>query len=159
MIAEEGLAGDEELLLWALSARISARNVFWTEVTQVRKWVVDVEVHLKMSDEHVMLATVTNDAAAELDLLPGRKVLAVVKAPSIRIVAPSPAPRPQRNWFVGVVSCRVDAERNSEVHLDIGGSKQLVAVAPRPEIEALQIREGGGAAATFDANQVVLIAE
>ena len=159
LIAEEGLAGDEETLLWALGARISARNVFWTEVTQVRKWVVDVEVLLRMSDEHVMLTTVTNDAAAELDLSPGRKVLAVVKAPSIRIVAPSPAPKPAHNWFVGTVTRRVDAERNSEVRLDIGRSKQLIAVAPRVEIEALQRRAGAQAAATFDANQVILIAE
>lgn len=158
LIAEEGLASDDESLLWALGARISARNVFWTEVTQVRKWAVDVEVLLKMSDEHVMLTTVTNDAAAELDLLPGRRVLAVVKAPSIRIAPTSPAPKPARNWFIGTVTRRVDAERNSEVRLDIGRSKQLVAVAPRVDIEALQLREGDQAAATFDANQVILIA-
>ena len=159
LIAEEGLVGDEETLLWVLGARISARNVFWTEVTEVRKWAVDVEVLLKMSDEHVMLTTVTNAAATELDLSPGRKVLAVVKAPSIRIVAPSPAPKPARNWFVGTVTRRVDAERNSEVRLDIGRSKQLIAVAPRIDVETLQIREGGQAAATFEANQVILIAE
>jgi molybdate transport system regulatory protein len=159
LIAEDGLASGDESLLWALGARISARNVFWTEVAQVRKWAVDVEVLLKMSDEHVMLTTVTNDAAAELDLSPGRKVLAVVKAPSIRIVAPSPAPKSTRNWFVGTVTRRVDAERNSEVRLDIGRSKHLIAVAPRVEVEALQLREGSQAAATFDANQVILIAE
>jgi len=159
LIAEGGLAGEDETLLWALGARISARNVFWTEVTQVRKWAVDVEVQLRMSDEHVMLTTVTNEAAADLGLAPGRKVLAVIKAPSVRIVAPSPAPRLARNWFVGTVSRRVDAERNSEVRLDIGRSKQLVAVAPRAEIEALALEVGGEAAATFDPNQVILIAE
>jgi molybdate transport system regulatory protein len=158
LIAEDGLASSDESLLWAMGARISARNVFWTEVTQVRKWAVDVEVLLKMSDEHVMMTTVTNDAAAELDLSPGRKVLAVVKASSIRIVAPSPAPKPARNWFAGTVTRRVDAERNSEVHLDIGRSKQLVAVAPRLDVEALELQEGGQAAAAFDANQVILIA-
>ena len=159
LIAEEGLAGDEESLLWALGARISTRNVFWTEVTQVRKWAVDVEVLLRMSDDHVILTTVTNDAATDLELSPGSRVLAAIKAPSIRIVAPSPAPKLARNWFVGTVTRRVDAERNSEVRLDIGRSKQLVAVAPRVEVEALQVREGGQAAATFDANQVILIAE
>ena len=84
---------------------------------------------------------------------------AAIKAPSIRIVAPSPAPKPARNWFVGTVSRRVDAERNSEVRLDIGRSKQLIAVAPRAEVEALALQVGGAAAATFDPNQVVLIAE
>ena len=54
---------------------------------------------------------------------------------------------------------RVDAERNSEVRLDIGRSKQLIAVAPRVDVEALQLREGAQAAATFEANQVILIAE
>jgi molybdopterin-binding protein len=32
-------------------------------------------------------------------------------------------------------------------------------VAPRVDVEALQLREGSQAAATFDANQVILIAE
>ncbi len=159
LIAEEGLSGDDESLLWALGARISARNVLWAEVTQVRKWTVDVEVLLKISDEHAMLATVTNEAATDLDISPGRRVLAVLKAPSIRIVASPPAAKSTINRFVGIVSQRIDAERNSEVRLDIGLSKRLTAVTPRVDVEKLNLQEGDRAAAAFDANQIILVAE
>ena len=73
LIAEEGLEGQEEALLWALGVRISTRNVFQTEVSQVKRWMVDVEISLKFGDDQTMLAIVTNSAADELDLAPGQK--------------------------------------------------------------------------------------
>ena len=128
-------------------------------MTQVRKWTVDVEVLLKISDEHAMLATVTNEAATDLDISPGRRVLAVLKAPSIRMVRSPPAAKSTINRFVGIVSQRIDAERNSEVRLDIGLSKRLTAVTPRVDVEKLNLQEGDRAAAAFDANQIILVAE
>ena len=158
IIAEEGLYGQEEAVLWALGARISARNVFLTEVVEVNKGRVDVNVTLKVSETHSILAIVTNDAAVDLDLVPGRRALALVKAPFVRLALPRDVPADLRNWFTGIVTQRHDAERNSEVRLDIEG-KTLTAVVPHRSIEKLGIREGKEAAATFDADHVILAVE
>ncbi|TAK47245.1 MAG: LysR family transcriptional regulator [Xanthobacteraceae bacterium] len=155
-IAEEGLEGQEEALLWTLGLRISARNVFRTEVVKVEKWSVDVEVTLRVSETHTILAIVTNDAAIDLELVPGRRVLALVKAPFVRLALPDDVPADRRNWFIGAVTHRHDAERNSEVRLDIGGGKTLTAVVPRQSIDDLAVGEGKTVAATFDANHVIL---
>ena len=93
LIAEEGLEGHEQMLLWSLGIKISARNVFQTEVTHIKKWPVDVEVSLKMSDRHSILATVTNDAALDLGLTPGRQVLALIKSTFIHLEPPDARPR------------------------------------------------------------------
>lgn len=156
LIAEEGMEGQEEAFLWTLGARISARNVFQTEVSQIKRWPVDVEVTLKFADERKILAFVTNDAADDLDLKPGRKVLALVKSPFIRLYTPDHAPQNSRNSFEGVVSERIDAERNSEIRLDIGFGKTLHAVAPRQTVEDLGLEVGAKAVATFDPSQVIL---
>jgi len=156
LIAEEGLEGHEQMLLWSLGIKISARNVFQTEVTHIKKWPVDVEVSLKMSDGHSILATVTNDAALDLGLTPGRHVLALIKSTFIHLEPPDAAPKNLRNWFVGTVKRRVDAERNSEVLLDIGHGKTLTAVIPRPVAEDLGVVEGGQAAASFEPDHVIL---
>lgn len=156
VIAEEGLDGLEDALLWTVGFKISARNVFQTEVVQIRKWPVDVEVVLKLSDDHALHAIVTNAAAEELALAPGRRALALVKAPFVHLVRLEDADKVTRNLFVGTVKTRVDAELNSEIHLDIGNGKTMVAVVPRRAAEDLAITEGGRAAASFDANHVIL---
>jgi molybdate transport system regulatory protein len=156
LIAEEGLEGQEEALLWAVGARISARNVFQTEVALVKKWPVDVEVTLKFAEVRHILAIITNEAADDLGLEPGRKVLALVKSSFIRLYAPEHATAEGRNCFIGEVTDRTDAERNSEILLDIGHGKTLHAVIPRQTAEDLVLERGGKAAASFDATHVIL---
>lgn len=155
IIAEEGLDGLEDALLWTVGRKISARNVFQTEVVEVRRWPVDVEVRLRVSEDHAIRAIVTNASVEDLGLVPGRRVLALVKASFVRLVGPEAATR-RRNLFSGTVIRRLDAEVNSEIHLDIGGGKTMVAVVPRPTVEDLGIAEGGAAIAAFDADHVIL---
>jgi molybdate transport system regulatory protein len=156
LIAEEGLEGQEEALLWAFGVRISTRNVFQVEVRAVKRWAVDVEVAMKFGEDKTLLATVTNSAADELELAPGRKVLALVKAPFFRLSAPGGPPEAGRNCFAGEGVERVDAERNSEIRLDIGHGKTLHAVAPRQTVEELGLVVGARAVATVDPSQVIL---
>jgi molybdate transport system regulatory protein len=156
IIAEEGMEGQEEAFLWALGVRISARNVFQTEVSAIKRWPVDVEVTLKFADERKIFAIVTNEAADDLDLKPGRMVLALVKSSFIRLFSPEHAPQDNRNCFLGAVSDRTDAERNSEIRIDIGFGKTLHAVAPRQTVEDLGLEAGAKVVATFDPSQVIL---
>jgi molybdate transport system regulatory protein len=156
LIAEEGLEGQEEAFLWTLGARISARNVFQTEVSHVKRWPVDVEITLKFAEGQKFLAIVTNEAADDLELAVGKKALALVKSSFIRLYAPQHAPHGDRNAFIGEVTDRTDAERNTEIRLDIGHGKTLHAVVPRQTAEDLGLEVGAKAAATFDPSQVIL---
>ena len=122
----------------------------------MKRWPVDVEVFLTFGDDQKMMAIVTNEAADDLDLAPGRKVLALVKSSFIRLFAPDHAPADSRNIFIGEVAERIDAERNCEIRLDIGHGKTLHAVAPRQTVEDLGLDVGVRAAATFDPSQVIL---
>lgn len=153
-IAEEGLERQEEALLWMLGAQVSARNVFQSEVVEVRRGAVDVDVVLKITGERSLVATVTNSAATSLALEPGRKVLALVKAPFVRLARTGD--ERAANLFPGTVTSRVDGEHNSEVALDIGEGRTLVAVAPAPVVERLGLKPGDRAAATFEPDHVIL---
>lgn len=155
-IAEEGLEEIGDALLWATGFKVSALNVFRTEVISIRRWPVDVEIVLKVSDEHSIHATVTNAATEQLGLVPGRQALAFVKAPFVRLVSPDEAATNRRNLFRGTVVSRVDAEVHSEVHLDLGNGKTLVAVVPRRQAEDLAVAEGADATATFDPDHVII---
>jgi molybdate transport system regulatory protein len=156
LIAQEGLAGHDEFALWSLGIKISTRNVFQTEVVSVRRWPVDVEVTLKISGEIVIHAIVTNEAAEELELVPGRRALALVKSSFVSLEPFDPEKPAGRNRFKGVVRRRIDAERNCEVLLDIGGGKTMTAVIARQTAEDMQLSEGVEAVASFSPANVIL---
>ena len=88
--------------------------------------------------------------------MPGRQALAFVKAPFVRLVSPDEAATNRRNLFRGTVVSRVDSEVHSEVHLDLGNGKTLVAVVPRRQAEDLAVAEGADATATFDPDHVII---
>ncbi len=155
-IAEEGLAGDTDFLLWNIGSTISARNVFHAEVVSVRKWPVDVEVTLRVSDKDTIFAIVTNEAAEELKLEPGRRALALIKAPFVTLAPAKEQAEGERNCFRGVVTRRVDAERNSEILLDIGCGKTMTSVMRRDKVEKMNVKEGDEAVASFDPANVIL---
>lgn len=84
-IALEGLGGVDDFHLRSVGFRISARNVFQTEVVKVEAGPVDVEAALRLFDAIPLHAIVTNEAAQELDLKPGRRALALVKSPFVEL--------------------------------------------------------------------------
>lgn len=156
MIAAEGLDGAEDLLLWNVGMKISARNVFHAEVVSIRKWPVDVEVTLRISDAHMIQSIITNEGATDLGLAPGRKVIALVKSSFIDLDLGDEPKQGASNAFPGVVTRRVDAERNCELLVDIGAGKTVTAVLPRRDVETLGIVEGKRVCASFDPQDVIL---
>jgi molybdate transport system regulatory protein len=159
MIAKEGLDAQDDLLFWSFGLRISARNVFRAEVVSVKKWPVDVEIVLKISDEHTIHSIITNEAATELDLKQGRRAIALVKSSFVKIASGDQPPIDARNRFPGVVTRRTDAERNSELLIDIGSWKTMTAVLPRRDVEARRIDEGSEVVAQFAPEDVILAAD
>ena len=64
-----------------------------------------------------------------------------------------------RNQLKGVVSAREDGAVNSEIHLDIGGGKTLVATITLESAEALDIAMGERLTALIKAPHVILAVE
>jgi molybdate transport system regulatory protein len=159
MIAEEGLEGSDDFPLWGLGLHISARNVFRAEVVFVKKWPVDVEVTLKLSGEHKLYSVITNEATADLDLRPGREVIALVKSSFVELVPSAESAPDARNLFTGVVSRRTDAERNCELLIDLGAGKTMTAVVARRLVEAMGVDEGSEVTARFAPEDVILAAD
>ncbi|QGM98473.1 TOBE domain-containing protein [Methylocystis parvus] len=159
MIAAEGLDGQDDFPLWSLGLRISARNLFRAEVVSVKKWPVDVEVTLQISGEHKIYSVITNDGAEDLDLRPGRKVVALVKSSFVELASSGQSSDDSRNLFTGVVSRRTDAERNCELLIDIGAGKTMTAVLPRRDVESMGLDEGSQVTARFAPEDVILAAD
>jgi molybdate transport system regulatory protein len=159
-IATEGLDNFDDLLLWGLAVKLSARNAFRCAVTDIREDPVDVTVILRVSAANEISAIVTHGAVEELRLAPGRAVVALVKS-SFVTLAPSGegAETSGRNRLQGAASRRTDGDVNSEIQLDIGDGKILTAVTPKESAEDLRIAPGDRLDAIFKATHVILAAD
>ncbi|MDR3372741.1 MAG: TOBE domain-containing protein [Ancalomicrobiaceae bacterium] len=159
IIAEEGLDAQDEAMLRAAGLRISTRNVFRAEVVAIDRSAVDVDVTMQLTADQSIHSIVTNGAADDLQLAPGRRVLALVKAPFIDLGPVDGSGAFPCNRFRGTIVSRIDSDRSSEIRLAIGDGKTLLAVLTLARAEELGLVEGGEAAATFDPSHVILVAD
>lgn len=159
-IAAEGLDNFDDLLLFGLTVKLSARNVFRCTVQALYEEPVDVTVSLQVSAENELAATITNGAVEDLRLAPGRNVVALVKSSLVSLARSAEAPPlPGTNRLVGAVVRRTDGDVHSEIQLDIGDGKILTAVVPKEDAEALRIAPGVRLDALFKASDVMLAAD
>ncbi|MEK4031720.1 TOBE domain-containing protein [Methylocystis sp. IM3] len=114
---------------------------------------------LQISGEHRLYSVITNEATADLDLRPGRKVIALVKSSFVELVPSIQSHNDTRNLFTGVVSRRTDAERNCELLIDIGAGKTMTAVVSRRIVEQMVVEEGSQVTAHFAPENVILAAD
>jgi molybdate transport system regulatory protein len=148
VMLEEGDELHPDLLLWGLGVKTSARNAFRAIVIEVKREAVSVEVVLEVAGGHILTAIITNGSADDLGLIPGREVVALIKA-SFVTLAQHPS---DGNCFSGTVIKRIDGEDNAEIVLDIGAGKTVTAVVAKKDAVAV----GSRACALFSAGHVIL---
>ncbi|MBP2231626.1 molybdate transport system regulatory protein [Azospirillum agricola] len=146
-------------LMWGLFMRTSARNALGGTVAAIAEGTVTAEVTLALSDRLALSAVITRDSVRALGLFPGREATALIKA-SFVILAPADEARrtSARNRIEGVVARREDGAVNSEVTLDIGDGRTLVAVVTLEAAKDLGLAVGDRACALIDASHVILAA-
>jgi molybdate transport system regulatory protein len=139
--------------------KTSARNEFRCTVTEVRAAPVNVEVVLKVSDAHSIIAVITNGSRRDLEIEVGREAVALVKS-SFVMLAPAPEAGLPRlstpNRIIGTVAERIDGGVNSEIVLDIGAGKTLVSVITKASADEFPIRPGERLCAFFSPAHVIL---
>ena len=157
MISKDGIDVDSELLFWSLSMKTSARNVFHGIVVDIRKAQVNVEVTLRVSEQHSIIAVITNDSAQELGIVVGREAVALVKSSFVMLARPEPALKiSTSNRFDGTVVDRLDGGVNSEIVIDIGHGKTLASVITAASADEMKLCRGEPISAFFNASQVIL---
>ena len=160
LIAEEGLDAHPDLLFWSVAMKTSARNVFRCTVTDIRPAPVDVVVTLRVSEQHSIVAIITNDSVVRLGLAQGRHAIALVKA-SFVTLTPSVDDNivHEPNGIAGTVVQRLDGGDSSEIVLDIGLGKTLVSVISQESATSLAIATGDRLRGYFRPDHVILAAD
>jgi len=146
-------------LFWSLGMRTSARNALRGVVTHITPGAVSAEVTLKVADGVTITAMLTRRSIEELDLEIGRPAIALIKASFVVLARGEGLRTSARNQIPGVVAAREDGAVNSEIAVDIGGGKTLIATITLASAEALELAPGVEVTVLVKAPHVILAVE
>jgi len=142
--------------LRAITVKTSARNQFRGTVKSVRKGAVNADVLLDLGDGLTIFANITNDAVADLRLARGREATALIKS-SFVVLCPDPQVRiSARNRLCGTVAQIVRGSVNSEVIVQLAGTRRLTAIVTHDAVKELELAVGTACCALIKASHVLI---
>lgn len=142
--------GEGALSLRPLAAgvlRTSARNTLPGTVTRIEDGPVACTVTLALTAGASLQAVITHRSLVELGLFPGRRAIALIKAPFVRL-------GPAGGGLSGPI-LRIDRDGDvAEVTLNLGEGTHLTAICPRTAVEGWSTGLPRGA--EIDPNHIIL---
>ncbi len=140
--------------------KTSARNALRGVVASVTDGAVNAEVVLEIAPGVQIVAMITRQSVAHLDLAPGREAIALIKASWIILAPGDEALRTSaRNRLRGIVSRREDGVVSSEITLDLDAGKALTATITLESARELGLQPGVSVAALIKSSHVILAVE
>lgn len=133
--------------------RISARNQLFGQVVKVQEGAVNGMVTLKFADETIT-GTISMAAINELELVPGKKAVAIIKATEV-MIGIGDMTLSARNKITGIVSNINEGAVNAIVTLDIAGGNKISATISMAAVKELGLTVGTKAVAVIKATSVM----
>lgn len=153
---EEGLGSD---VFWSLGMKTSARNALRGRIARIAPGAVNTEVVLRLAEGLEIVAVVTAQSVEDLGLAEGGAAIALIKSSFVILAKGEGLRTSARNHIEGVVQSREDGAVMSEVRLDIGAGKTLVASITLESAQALEVSPGDRVTALVKAPHVILAVE
>lgn len=148
---------DSLQLLRRLAVKTSARNQFFGTVTGIQPGAVNAVVTVTLNEHDALVATITMESLAELQLAPGSEVWALVKASSVLLTLDEPGIKlSARNRLCGTVARITRGSVNADVVIDLPGGASVSAVITLDSLDRLALTTGSRACAVFKAGSVIL---
>ena len=139
--------------------KTSARNVLAGTVAHVTPGAVNGEVVLDIGGGIEIVAIVTERSIADLGLAVGVPAMALIKSSFVMLAVGQNLKTSARNHIEGVVASRTDGAVNSEIAVEVGAGKMLVATITIESATALGLRKGVPVTALIKAPHVILAME
>ncbi|PCR96288.1 transporter [Pseudomonas fluorescens] len=137
--------------------KVSARNVFKGQVSQVQEGSVNAEVVLTLPGGEKLVAVVTLASLKSLGIAVGKEAVALVKAPWVMLMTESDGIRlSARNCLQGKVLSVTDGAVNAEVVIELAGGSKVYSIVTRDAVNELGLAAGISATAVIKASHIIL---
>lgn len=143
--------------LKGMEMKLSARNVWLGNVTNIEKGGVNSIVTIGLKGEDTIVSTITHNSVERLGLAADKEVYAIVKAPSVMISTDlDPTKISARNILTGTVNRIVSGAVNDEVIIDIAGGNTVTSILTSESVRSLELEPGMKVSAVIKASSVLL---
>lgn len=137
--------------------KISARNVFTGTVSALKEGTINAEVDIALGGGDKLAAVVTMESAKSLELVAGKPVVAIIKAPWVLLMTDSSGYRlSARNILTGTVKTIETGAVNAEVTLTLPGGTEITSMVTKEAVAELGLKPGASASAVIKASNVIL---
>lgn len=137
--------------------KVSARNVFKGQVSNVEQGAVNAEVSLTLPGGEQLVAVVTMKSVRNLGIATGKEAIALVKAPWVMLMTESSDIRlSARNCLEGTVLSVNDGAVNAEVVIELAGGTKVYSIVTRDAVAELGLAPGVNATAVIKASHIIL---
>lgn len=137
--------------------KVSARNVFKGQVSQVQAGAVNAEVVLTLPGGEQLVAVVTMESIRSLGIAVGKDAVALVKAPWVVLMTESSDIRlSARNCLEGKVLNVTDGAVNAEVVVELAGGSKVYSIVTRDAVTELGLKTGVSATVVIKASHIIL---
>lgn len=137
--------------------KVSARNVFKGQVSQVQEGSVNAEVVLTLPGGEQLVAVVTLESVRNLGIAVGKEAVALIKAPWVMLMTESSDIRlSARNCLEGKVLSVNDGAVNAEVVIELAGGSKVYSIVTRDAVAELGLVPGVSATAVIKASHIIL---
>lgn len=140
-----------------LRMNTSARNQLFGTVVAIHNGEVNDVVEFQLNTGDSLLASITHDSTARLELKPGAALYALIKASWVQLVAADySSSEPSDNLLRGEVRQVTRGSAETEVSMELAGGATLVAVLSNVQADALHLATDKPVAALIKAAHMIL---
>lgn len=144
-------------LIQHMMIQTSARNKLLGVVDHIKPGAVNDEVIIDIGDDLQIVATITKESVQNLDLHPGKRALAFIKASSVIVGASGGTLKlSARNQLPGHISRIVTGAVSAEVSITLPAGQVIAAMLSQESLAAMGLQEEQAVYAIFKASSVML---
>lgn len=139
------------------SLQTSARNQFFGTLIARDHSQVQQHVRVLLADNKTVInAALTEQSANRLGLTEGKEVLALIKAPWVKLTKHPAVANESDNALTGKITTLERGKENSEVLVTLSGGETLCSTLNNHEVDSQQLHLNDDVTALFNADQVII---
>ncbi len=139
------------------SLQTSARNQFFGTLIARDHTQVQQHVQILLADNKTIInAALTEQSANRLGLNEGKEVLALIKAPWVKLTKQPNEAKDFDNQLAGKITNLERGDENSEVLVTLSGGETLCSTLNNREVDSQQLTVNDTVTALFNADQVII---
>lgn len=139
-----------------MSMRTSARNQYGGVITEITKGSINSEIGIKIANDTMIYAAITNESLDDLELREGMTAFALVKSGWVTLLDSECTKVSARNRLCGEITALNTGALNSEVTVKLDEKNSITATITNASAKEMALHLGAEVCAIFKSSSVIV---